>query len=528
MFSPIDIEVTNKLLTAVAEEMGIVLQKSAFSPNIKERRDFSCAVFDKDGRLLAQAAHIPVHLGAMPLTVAEILKRFTLGPEDVVITNDPFKGGTHLPDITIMKGVYLRGCDHPSFYLLARAHHADIGGVTPGSMPLATHIDQEGVLIPPSLLIKDGNMNEDFLSALLEKVRNPRERQGDLRAQLACIRRGEERLRAAVYRQGVSAFLDRIDPLLDYGERIICSILNRLPEGDFEFEDFMDDDGLDEQPVPIRVRLSLNGQQAVVDFSNSAPQVKTGINTVRSVTCSAVYYCFFCLVGQEYPINQGTLRPIKVITRPGTILDAAYPAPVAAGNVETSQRIVDCLLGAMSKAMPDRIPAASCGSMNNISVGGCPTGGHSFAYYETIGGGMGGGPGQPGLSGVQVHMTNTLNTPIEALEQEYPLLVERYALRTGSGGQGQYPGGDGIVRRYRFLSQATVTLLTERRRIGPYGLKGGLPGEKGRNLFFPDNREDPEILPGKIHLDVMPGDVLEIQTPGGGGWGQPDVKKFRH
>ncbi len=519
MISPIDIQVTNKLLTAVAEEMGIVLQKSAFSPNIKERRDFSCAVFDGKGRLLAQAAHIPVHLGAMPMTVKEVLGQLTIRPGDVVITNDPFSGGTHLPDITLMSGVFLKGGEKPVFYILARAHHADIGGITPGSMPLARHIDEEGVLISPAYLVQEGEVNQELFDWFMSRVRSREEREGDLRAQMACLDRGAKRLDKILAREGEGSFVEKLDPLLDYGERVMQSVISGLPDGVYEFEDAMDDDGFGSTPVPIRVRLEKTGDGVVADFSNTSPQVESGINTVPSVTAAAVYYCFFCLVGHDYPINAGSLRPIEVITRPGTLLHALPPAPVAAGNVETSQRIVDCVLGALSQAAPDLIPAAGCGTMNNLAVGGRKGRDNHFTYYETIGGGMGGGPGHPGLSAVQVHMTNTLNTPIEALEQEYPLVVEEYSIRRGSGGTGRFPGGDGIIRRYRFLREATVTLLTERRRLSPYGLDGGGPGKAGRNILYRQGETHPEELPGKAHVDMNPGDVLEIRTPGGGGWG---------
>ncbi len=526
MISPVDIEITNKILSSIAEEMGIVLQKSAFSPNIKERRDFSCAVFDSRGRLLAQAAHIPVHLGAMPSTVQEILRRFVLNPGDIIITNDPFAGGTHLPDITLMAGVFPDGKPPARFYLTARAHHADIGGITPGSMPLAENIEDEGVLVPPSYLARDGRINHELVEDLMSRVRNREEREGDIKAQLACIERGASRLDELVSREGQDRIEARLDPLLDYGERVMASVISGLPGGVYEFSDFLDNDGLHAEPVEIHVRLQKKCKRVVVDFSDSAPQVKTGINTVRSVTCSAVYYCFFCLAGEGHPINAGSLRPIEVVTRPGTILDAKPPSPVAAGNVETSQRIVDCLLGALSKAMPHIIPAAGCGSMNNLAIGGTRPGGGKFAYYETIGGGMGAGPEGPGLSAVQVHMTNTLNTPVEALEQEYPLMIEKYAIRYGSGGNGKFRGGDGIIRTYRFLSNARVTLLTDRRRIAPYGLSGGHPGSTGENILYRKGQDTPEKLQGKTHLDVAPGDRLEIRTPGGGGWGKSKFDDF--
>ncbi len=519
MVTPIDIQITNKILTAIAEEMGIVLQKAAMSSNIKERRDFSCAIFDAKGNMLSQAAHIPVHLGAMPMTVAELKDTFHMKPGDVIITNDPYKGGTHLPDITLMSAVFSHGSKAPSFYLVARAHHADVGGITPGSMALAKSLEQEGVVIPPSLLKQEGKLNEPFLNSILKKMRNPRERMGDLHAQLASLARGEARLQEVIQKEGVKSLYGRIEPLLEYGMRIMESLISGMPDGVFFFEDFLDDDGISDHPIPLRCKVSISGNSVTVDYSDSAHQVATGLNTVKSVTASATYYVFFSLLGGHYPINGGSLKPIEIITQPGTILDASYPAPVAAGNVETSQRIVDTLLGALSQAVPDLIPAASCGTMNNIAIGGNWPDGTAFTYYETIGGGMGAMKGSDGLSGVHTHMTNTLNTPIEALEQTYPFRVEAYSLRRGSAGQGLFTGGLGMVRRYLFLQDAVVTLLTERRRKSPYGLFGGRSGSKGRNVFISAETGDLIQFPGKGTFKVKAGDRLEIRTPGGGGWG---------
>ena len=519
MVTPIDIQVTNKVVTAIAEEMGIVLQKAAMSSNIKERRDFSCALFDSSGNMLSQAAHIPVHLGAMPMTVKALKTVIDLGPGDVVITNDPFKGGTHLPDITLMSGVFAEGASRPLFYLLTRAHHADVGGMAPGSMALTRRLVDEGVLIEPALLKKGGEQCTSLIQTILKGVRNPEERKGDLQAQLASLARGEERLKELIRKEGLKTLYERVNPLLDYGERVMKSLISSIPDGEYAFEDFLDDDGIGNSPVPLRCRLIIDGSTAVVDYTESADQVESGLNTVKSVTASATYYVFFCMIGSDYPINGGSLRPITVKTRPGSLLDAQYPAPVAAGNVETSQRIVDTLLGALAKAVPELVPAASCGTMNNIAIGGTRPDGTTFTYYETIGGGMGASKGHPGLSGVHTHMTNTLNTPIEALEQSYPFMVELYSLRNGSGGKGLYPGGDGVVRRYKFLQAATVSLLTERRRLAPYGLEGGESGQKGANLFIDAERGTVSQLPGKGIVEVKGGDAIEIRTPGGGGWG---------
>ena len=520
--TPVDIQITGKLLNSIADEMGIVLQKSAFSPNIKERCDFSCAIFDRGGRMLAQAAHIPVHLGAMPLTVKSILEKFSLAPGDVIITNDPFSGGTHLPDITLMRGVFTRdSMEEPLFYVITRAHHADVGGVTPGSMPLARSLSDEGVLIRPSLLVRGGNMNREFLETLVARMRNPDEREGDLDAQIAALERGNDRLREFSAGNRLQETEERILMLLSYGRRVMEDVIEEIPDGTWKFRDFLDNDGFSADPVPIDVSIEISGNKTTLDFSRSAPQLDSGLNTVRSVTCSAVYYCFFCLTGREHPINHGSLEPITVITRKGSLLDARPGAPVAAGNVETSQRIVDCVLGALARALPDRIPAAGTGSMNNIAMGGTGPDGSEFAYYETLGGGTGACPGKNGLSAVQVHMTNTRNTPVEVIEQEYPLRILEYSIRKGSGGNGRYRGGDGLCRSYCFLAPATVTLLTERRTLSPYGLHGGSPGSRGRNLFF-SVRSGTEIeLAGKTHVEAEEGDILTILTPGGGGTGTP-------
>ncbi len=519
MISPVEIQIINKQLASVAEEMGILLQKSAFSPNIKERRDFSCAIFDQGGNLLSQAAHIPVHLGAMPETLKSVKELFTFQSGDIIITNNPFLGGTHLPDITLVTGVFLDDQAEASFYLVTRAHHADVGGITPGSMPVATSLDQEGVLIEPGYLARTHQIDNRFLKRITDKMRNREERMGDLKAQIACLDRGRQRLKEIVARDGTDTFYAKINPLLDYGERVMRAVLSDLPDGEYDFSDYLDDDGAGSAPVPITVKIRISGSSVEVDFSETADQLATGLNTVRSVTKAATLYCFFCLLGSDYPINAGSLRPIRIITRRGSLLDAMPPAPVAAGNVETSQRIVDCVLGALAQAIPGNVPAASCGSMNNIAIGGKDEAGRDYTYYETIGGGMGGRPGADGLSGIQVHMTNTLNTPVEALEQAYPFLIERYALRCGSGGKGKFRGGEGIIRAYRFLRPATVTLLTERRRLAPYGLSGGEPGAKGENILVRSGKYD-RRLPGKGHFHVEKDDLIEIRTPGGGGWGK--------
>jgi len=523
MLNVIEIEVFNKLFSSIAEEMGIILARSSFSANIKERRDFSCAIFDTRGELVAQAAHIPVHLGAMPMTLTCVLSEMELHPGDVIITNDPYKGGSHLPDITLIEPVFSpdpAAPEQPLFYVVNRAHHADVGGRNPGSMGLAACLTDEGFLISPTRLYDKGGYNKKFIESFLKSVRNPEESLGDLRAQTASLARGKTRLHDLLKKYSSDYLFAVVDQLKNYAEKLMRSAINVLPNGAYSYTDYLDDDGITTKSIPISVDLIVHGSTVTADFSRSADQIESSLNAVVSVTMSATTYVFQCLVGEGYPINHGSYRPIKLITRPGTIVDAAKPAPVAAGNVETSQRIVDVLLGALSGAAADLIPAASCGSMNNIAIGGRHTrSGQEYAYYETIGGGMGGRPTMQGLSGIHTHMTNTMNTPIEALEHAYPLRVEQYGLVRNSGGSGSHKGGDGIIRSYRFLDKAHVSILTERRKLAPYGLAGGKPGGKGKNFLVRGKIK--KNLGGKSGFETEPGDLLQIRTPGGGGWGGP-------
>lgn len=519
----IEIEVFNKLFNSIAEEMGIILARSSFSANIKERRDFSCAIFDGKGELIAQAAHIPVHLGAMPMTLSAVLAEMDLHPGDMVITNDPYRGGSHLPDITLIEPVFIPCLDQaatsPLFYVVNRAHHADVGGRHPGSMGLAGDLNEEGYVISPTLLYRQGVYNDAFMHDFLHHVRNPDERLGDLRAQIASLARGRLRIAEILQKYPAAHVFAILDQLKDYAERLMESVIRQLPDGVYSYTDYLDDDGSKTAPVPITVDLTIKDAAVIADFSRSGRQTATPFNAVKSVVMSATAYVFQCLVGEGHPINQGSYRPLQIKTRPGTIVDATYPAPVAAGNVETSQRIVDVLLGALAQAVPELIPAASCGSMNNIAIGGQrDLTGQEFSYYETIGGGMGARPALDGLSGIHTHMTNTMNTPIEALEHTYPLLVEHYGLRQGSGGNGLHRGGEGIVRSYRFLAKAQVSLLTERRKLAPYGLAGGQNGATGKNELVRQNKR--RELRGKLVFEAETDDLLVIRTPGGGGWGR--------
>ncbi len=522
MPDPIQIEIFKHLFAAIAEEMGVVLRKASFSPNIKERRDFSCALFDAQGRMVAQAAHIPVHLGSMPLSVEAAIRHFSgsFEPGDGILLNDPYLGGTHLPDITLVTPVFLPDSKRSPFgFVASRAHHADVGGMTPGSMPVAREIFQEGLIIPPVKLISAGQIDQELLRLILANVRTPDERMGDLLAQVGCNRRGVERMNELIDRYGAGMIGEYLQALLEYTERMTRHLLEALPDGVYRFRDALDDDGVGSEPVPVCVAVTVSGDQAQVDFSGSAPQQKGSINAVYAITLSAVYYVFRCLIGLDVPNNSGCLAPIHVIAPEGSVVNAVRPAPVAGGNVETSQRIVDVLFGALAQACPEKVPAASQGTMNNLTIGGWDSRqGKPFAYYETVGGGMGARPDSDGPSAVHSHMTNTLNTPIEALEFAYPLRVLRYEIRPESGGQGHFRGGDGICREIQLLADSQVTLLSERRRGAPYGLAGGRPGSTGQNVLV--RNAQLTYLPGKGSFDLKAGDILRLLTPGGGGWGE--------
>lgn len=520
MDDPIRTEIMKHRLVSIAEEMGARLRRAAFSPNIKERCDFSCAVFDASGNLVAQAAHIPVHLGAMPLSVQTCLKTLTFAPGDVAMVNDPYRGGTHLPDITVVSPIFVEEKSESILvgFVANRAHHADIGGMSAGSMPLSQEIFQEGLIIPPVKLLVGGKKNEDVWRLLMANVRTPEERSGDLQAQLAANHIGIERMQALAKQFGVPTLFADMDALLQYSERMTCQLIGQVPKGCYGFEDSLDNDGFTEKPAVIKVVITIEEEQVTVDFSGTDAQRPGSINAVYSVTLSTVAYVFRCVLGLDIPANSGCLRPIHIIAPEGTLVNAKRPAAVAAGNVETSQRIVDVLLGALAQACPDRVPAASQGTMNNLTIGGWDERhGRPFSYYETIGGGMGAGPDSNGASGRHSHMTNTLNTPIEALEYAYPFRISRYALRERSGGKGKFQGGEGLVRTYEFLQPAEITLLSDRRVTKPYGLEGGDPGHLGRNIIKQNELEND--VSGKCSIPVGKGDVLNIETPGGGGFG---------
>ena len=512
MTDPIELELMRNFFEAAAEEMGITLQRVAFSANIKERRDFSCAIFDAAGELLAQAAHIPVHLGSMPESVNAVRQRLGgLDEGDVAIVNDPFAGGTHLPDITVVSPIFFSG--RRIGYTANRAHHADIGGTSPGSMTLSRSIDEEGVRIEPALLYHLGQSNATLFRRILDVVRTPDERRGDLEAQIAANTVGQHAIARLVQTQGREKIEFYGRALLDYSQAFMSRAMSAIPSGQYLFEDVMDDDGAGTERIAIRAKISIETDRAIVDLRDSAPQAPGCINCPASVTRSAVYYCFACLLDEQVPFNAGCFRNIQVLTMPGTVVDAVAPAAVVAGNTETSQRIVDVVFGALAKALPHRIPAASCGTMSSVALGA-----QGWTYYETIAGGSGAGPGFDGASAVQCHMTNTLNTPAEALEMQYPLRVRRFERATNTGGAGRRRGGDGIVREIEALADCEGTLLTDRRLSRPYGLAGGEAAVPGANCVV-SAEGSVRPLPAKARFTLARGHLLRIQTPGGGGWG---------
>ncbi|MCB1790810.1 MAG: hydantoinase B/oxoprolinase family protein [Gammaproteobacteria bacterium] len=512
--TPAELNIFASRLDAVCDEMGLVLRNTAFSPNIRDRLDFSCAVFDAAGELCAQAAHIPVHLGSMAYAMRDIVSRIAWADGDQVVLNDPYLGGTHLPDVTLIAPVFSAG--RLCAFVVNRAHHADIGAASPGSMPISSTLADEGVVIEPVHLVRSGDTVRDVLEQIVGKTRNRAESLGDFNAQMAANRAGVRRLGALVAAQGGDVFASAVGELNDYAERLARAALAVIPPGTYRFSDYLDDDGQGQESIVIALTLRVDDAGIHADFSGTAAQVTGNVNCPLAVAAAAVFYVFRCLMPAQTPACAGAFRPLSLHAPAGCLLNARKPAAVAAGNVETSTRVVDVVLGALGSAVPAHIPAASHGSMNNLAMGSAETGA-AWDYYETIGGGMGAGSAGGGIAGVQTHMTNTLNTPIEVLESRFPVRVERYSLRRGSGGDGARPGGDGLVREFRFLRPAHFTLLTERRLHAPWGLAGGAPGATGHNLL------NAQPLPPKCERNASAGDVLRIETAGGGGYGVPPV-----
>ncbi|MBU7031235.1 MAG: hydantoinase B/oxoprolinase family protein [Theionarchaea archaeon] len=512
----VELEILRGSLQSVAKEMGATLGRTAFSPNIKERKDFSCAIFDAEGEMVSQAEHIPVHLGSMPLSVKESLREFTFTDGDMVLLNDPYWGGTHLPDITLITPIF---CGDLLGFAACRAHHADVGGKAPGSMPGdSREVFEEGIIIPPVKLYAHGTLNEDIFRLIIRNVRTPEERKGDLKAQVSACEIGKRRIGELVEKYGHAMITESFGAIMDYSERRMIKKIDEFPTGTYSAHDFMDGDGISDDPVRIAVIVTTGDSTLNFNFQGTDDQREGNINAVYAVTLSCVYYTVRCVTDPRIPPNAGCYRPLQIRVPKGCLLNPAHPHAVSAGNVETSQRIVDVLLRAFSQIIPERVVAGCQGTMNNVTIGGTVRG-EPFAYYETIGGGMGARHDRKGIDGVHVHMSNTLNTPIEALEMTYPFLIREYSLRDDSGGRGKFNGGMGIVRSTRVLTDCTLSIQSDRRKFAPYGLFGGEDGCRGKNILIRNGEEIP--LPSKTTYQLKKGDILRIETPGGGGYGSP-------
>ncbi|MCD6513771.1 MAG: hydantoinase B/oxoprolinase family protein [Candidatus Odinarchaeota archaeon] len=527
MVNVITVEVIRGALEYTTEEMGIILRNSAYSANIKERMDHSCAIFDSQGRMLAQAEHIPVHLGAMPIAVEQVMKDFEeMYPGDMFVLNDPFRGGTHLPDLTLIAPIFYN--EKLVGFVVNRAHHSDIGGKTPGSMPGdAEEIFEEGLVIPPVKLMDKGIINKDVLEIILKNTRTPEIRKGDLMAQIAANNIGRKQVLKLIEKYGLTTFQECMEAILDYSERRMIKEIQKFPKVKVDAEDYLDDSGVDDNPIKIRVSVIIRKNELIFDFTGTDKQVRGPVNAPYSVTLSASYYVLRAVTDPTIPANHGAYRPLTVKTEKGTVVDAIPPCAVSGGNVETSQRIVDVLLKAFSQIIPDRIPAACQGTMNNILIGGInPRNNKPFTFYETIGGGYGARPGLDGIDGIHSHMTNTMNTPIEEIEKRFPLLILKYELRKDSGGLGKWRGGLGIERVYKLLTAAKLSVLGERHKFRPWGLKGGLLGASGEYFVIKNNGEK-ITLRSKETIWLQQGDIIVIRTPGGGGYGNPIEREYK-
>jgi N-methylhydantoinase B len=514
----VDLALTRDLLESVAEEMAEACVRTAASTNVKERRDLSAAVFDGDGRMVAHAAHIPVHLGAMPLSVRAALARVRFGRGDVVLVNDPYEGGTHLPDVTAI-APWCDASGRVRFFVAIRAHHADIGGAVPGSMAPQDDVHAEGLRIPPVRWVRGGVPDDDLTRLLLANLRRPEERLADLAAKRGALAHGLARLDALASRHGAAGLASRAGALLAYAGRIARRTLSALPDGAARVALRLGVPGTDGRPAVVRLALTKRGARLRLDFTGTTGPVGDGLNASAAVTRSAAWYLVRCLCGGDTPSNDGLLATTTVVIPPGSLLDAPYPAPVAGGNVETSQRVVDALWLAAGRRWPDRFGAPGAGTMSNWTLGPSPGGPAFPSYYETVPAGAGGGPSGPGASGLQQHMTNTRATPVEVLEARLPVRVRRHGLRRGSGGAGRHRGGEGVVREVVLTAPAVFAWLMTRHDDPPPGAAGGRPGRPGRVTLVRAGRA--RRLPARGRLDVAPGDVLRIETPGGGGWGRP-------
>ncbi len=529
-FNPLTVQLWGSMLASGAEEMGATLERTAYSPNIKERLDHSCALFDTSGRLLAQAAHIPVHLGAMPLMMRRLRNEVTWQPGIMWVCNSPEFGGTHLPDITLTSPVYSEETANAPAQLIgfvsSRAHHADVGGISPGSLPLSVELYQEGLILPPLAIVRNGEIDQQILNLICANSRTPEERRGDLQAQIAANQTGANRLRHIVAEAGITNYEQCASQTLNYSAKLVREALKRLPPGQYTAIDRLDNVPLNgsvpEVTIKVNITITLEGD-IHFDFTGSSPQVKAPVNATLAITWSACCYAVRCLVPEteELPTNEGCFQPLTILAPEGTVVNAAFGSAVAAGNVETSQRITDTIFAALAQAAPGLIPAASQGTMNNLTIGGYDSlRGKRFAYYETIGGGAGASPDSDGASAIQCHMTNTRNTPIESLESHYPLRVISYRIRTGSQANSSiHVGGQGLIRHIELLDDCTVSLLADRRELAPPGANGGSDGDCGVDTWIDGSTGISEQMPGRFTRNGNAGDQIIIETPGGGSWG---------
>ena len=530
MVDPITLEVVKNSLIEISEEMGVTLKRASYSPNIKERNDFSCALFREDSRMISQAEHLPVHLGSMIFSVKQALEDFgieNIEDGDMVVLNDPYRGGTHLPDITLIAPIYYNG--ELVAFSANRAHHADIGGISPGSMcGTSTEVCQEGVRIPPVKLYKKGKPVDDIFKLILAQVRTPQERIGDLRAQAAANLIAKRRTVDLIEKYGLDIVRECTEELMNYSERKTRAEIEKIPDGEYVFTDYMEGDGIEDKSFKIQVKITVKNSDMIFDYTGTDKQASGPINAVLAVTTSATYYVVRCITDPTIPPNSGHYRPVQIIAPEGTLVNPVFPAPVAGGNVETSQRITDVLLGALAQIIPERVIAACNGSMTSITWGGVnPEDGKPYAYYETLGGGFGARPTKDGIDGIHTHMTNTQNTPIEALEIKFPIRIDKYALRPDTGGAGKYRGGCGIERNIRLIKgEARISILAERHSLHPYGLNGGEPGGLGESLIYTKSGETIK-LKSKDTAILKEGDLWIIRSPGAGGYGNPSERDFQ-
>ncbi|MCL0103802.1 hydantoinase B/oxoprolinase family protein [Dehalococcoidia bacterium] len=530
MVDPITLEVVKNSLIEISEEMGVTLKRASYSPNIKERNDFSCALFREDSRMISQAEHLPVHLGSMIFSVKQALEDFgieNIEDGDMVVLNDPYRGGTHLPDITLIAPIYYNG--ELVAFSANRAHHADIGGISPGSMcGTSTEVCQEGVRIPPVKLYKKGKPVDDIFKLILAQVRTPQERIGDLRAQAAANLIAKRRTVDLIEKYGLDIVRECTEELMNYSERKTRAEIEKIPDGEYVFTDYMEGDGIEDKSFKIQVKITVKNSDMIFDYTGTDKQASGPINAVLAVTTSVTYYVVRCITDPTIPPNSGHYRPVQIIAPEGTLVNPVFPAPVAGGNVETSQRITDVLLGALAQIIPERVIAACNGSMTSITWGGVnPEDGKPYAYYETLGGGFGARPTKDGIDGIHTHMTNTQNTPIEALEIKLPIRIDKYALRPDTGGAGKYRGGCGIERNIRLIKgEARISILAERHSLHPYGLNGGEPGGLGESLIYTKSGETIK-LKSKDTAILKEGDLWIIRSPGAGGYGNPSERDFQ-